>query len=472
MPCLLRNLPALLLMFCFAASAAVADGDDPKQTWGFIDPAGTLVIPAGWDNAEPFSEGLALVKRNKQFFFIDASGAVVITIDPKDSAHAFHSGRARVYKSGTGYGYIDRRGAWVIRPAFSDATDFSDGVAVVDRNRLIDISGRPLPMPAEAYEILGFSEGLAAFRAKEGGKFGYLDLAGNIVIKPQFHDAKPFRFGRALVYRSKGDDNGYWIDRQGKRVVEPDCNGCRWDFRNPMGDNGWVTDTWGFYDANARLVLKRGDFTVPDATPLWYQADAFFEGRAGAQGTHTRQWGFINETGEFVVKPVWDEVGRYAEGLALVRTGLSEVMRAGREAIAARAAEARVEEKRATDAAREASIPASARLPDGRVRFVWYEAHAAMKAYADGVRSYYIRYAVVTAPSGTAERDVIAAIPMDEKPGVQPLTILASQGVYVDTTGVPGSDLPRRLGLWNPDQRLFKSMFMIDSKQFAEVSLP
>ena len=42
--------------------------------WGYIDKSGTLVIPARYDDAWDFSEGLAHVNLNGRWFYIDKNG--------------------------------------------------------------------------------------------------------------------------------------------------------------------------------------------------------------------------------------------------------------------------------------------------------------------------------------------------------------------------------------------------------------
>ena len=49
--------------------------------YGFIDKSGKMVIEPQFDNAEPFSEGLAQVEKDGKLGFIDKSGKVVEKID-------------------------------------------------------------------------------------------------------------------------------------------------------------------------------------------------------------------------------------------------------------------------------------------------------------------------------------------------------------------------------------------------------
>ena len=71
---------------------------------------------------------------------------------------------AAVYKNGS-WGYVDRSGAWVIQPQFSQAEPYSMGLAAVKKN----------------------------------GKWGYIDDCGREIIKPRFDMADGFSGGLALV---------------------------------------------------------------------------------------------------------------------------------------------------------------------------------------------------------------------------------------------------------------------------------
>ncbi len=86
----------------------VNHGGSPNQhgfmtggKWGYIDQRGELVIPYRYDDAEPFSDGLAQVRVGQQWFFVDRQGKTVAALDPtlcKDGCQvlAFTEGLALV----------------------------------------------------------------------------------------------------------------------------------------------------------------------------------------------------------------------------------------------------------------------------------------------------------------------------------------------------------------------------------------
>jgi len=87
--------------------------------WGYIDKTGKLIIPAQFESAAPFSEGLAVIHQCGKAFFIDKRARTVIQGD-FNYASSFSGGLARVdeVKNGVSISkYIDKEGKIVWKPA-------------------------------------------------------------------------------------------------------------------------------------------------------------------------------------------------------------------------------------------------------------------------------------------------------------------------------------------------------------------
>jgi hypothetical protein len=128
------------------------------------------------------------------------------------------------------WGYEDSAGKIVIKPQFSRASRFSEGLALVwtggapltdsvvtsfVKMGYIDPTGHwVIHSRLEYYFYDDFSEGLVPFR-KQFGKWGYLDKMGKIVIRARFDWAGNFSGGIAPVLL---DSNCAHIDRNGKVV--------------------------------------------------------------------------------------------------------------------------------------------------------------------------------------------------------------------------------------------------------------
>ncbi len=113
--------------------------------------------------------------------------------------------------------FIDTKGK-LLNVRFIDAKSFSQNLAAVEiKNKwgFIDLDGNIVIKPIFDY-ALPFSEDLAPVKLKD--KWGYIDLQGNIVIKPQFDNAIPFHEDRAVI---KFNNLIGFINKEGEIIVQP-----------------------------------------------------------------------------------------------------------------------------------------------------------------------------------------------------------------------------------------------------------
>lgn len=196
---------------------------------GYIDKKGQRIIDFRFLGCLPFTcDALAVVTddsaRDYNYWFIDRAGAR--KLGPFLMVHPFRDGLARVMPLRVGdsfpVGFVNCAGEWAVKPQYVDASDFSEGIAMVSngrKNSLIDRAGRMLvDLPAELHADLFtfFSEGLGAVRAVADDRCGYINTDSKLVIPTQFNECAPFSDGLAGV--RVADKWGY-IDRQGKTVA-------------------------------------------------------------------------------------------------------------------------------------------------------------------------------------------------------------------------------------------------------------
>lgn len=217
---------------------------------GYIDETGRVVIAPRFDAARAFSEGLAYAEAKGFRGYIDRRGEPVITLKVEDLADRhggadltiedlagkdFHGGLAAVGSRGRGgqWGYIDRSGRLVVRPQYSFADDFSEGLAGVETGGkfgFIDGTGGwvipPRFRPRKGTErnatvaTSRFREGLAC--VSEDELYGYVDKRGEFRIAPQFAEAQEFSEGLAqFIISAEGRYMRGYMDRGGKVVIGP-----------------------------------------------------------------------------------------------------------------------------------------------------------------------------------------------------------------------------------------------------------
>jgi hypothetical protein len=199
-----------------------------KGLYGFIDHTGKFAIPPALLSAGDFSDGMVRVvlegpcfvpgsggcdigeivppnsEKNRalppscKFTFIDKSGRVISAVR-FDEAKPFSEGLAPV-RVGSLWGYIGKDGGMAISPRFDDAESFSDGVAAVAHGGLhgyIDKRG-VFVIPAQFKQASNFHEGVAYVGDPESG-YSYIDHRGKQAFRGSFVRATNFYHGLAHV---------------------------------------------------------------------------------------------------------------------------------------------------------------------------------------------------------------------------------------------------------------------------------
>lgn len=323
--------------------------------YGYIDNKGNVTIKPQFLEANYFSEGLALVTvagtteedlafERKYQGFIKPDGTFAIPPEPPNGVSEmpeyqmtgysfcdFHDGVARFHvgdMSGV-YGFLDRKGNVVIEPAFSEASDFSDGLAFASL-RVPQLDAFSLPE-----------------ESSEGHAVGFINKLGEFVIKRDvpFY-SHGFVDGRALciTYSGVGFGNYSLIDRrerilvpEGKYVLgQPVSEAIRAVKDGEVGllnSDGEILVEFGKYDQIfepdegsvflAELGMKKFliDSNGDQLTEVTEQGDIgrFREGMATIK--RNGRVGFIDSSGEVKIPLRFDFARQFRNGLALVRWG-------------------------------------------------------------------------------------------------------------------------------------------------------
>lgn len=99
--------------------------------FGFIDTTGQVAIDPAYNRAGLFNQGRAWVKREDQYFYINTNGERLETTYLKfDELSPFSDGVARV-RIFDEYGFIEPDSTFLITPKFSEAGSFFNGITYV-----------------------------------------------------------------------------------------------------------------------------------------------------------------------------------------------------------------------------------------------------------------------------------------------------------------------------------------------------
>lgn len=204
----------------FSEGLAPAMADDGKI--GFIDRTGAFVIgPVFDDFIKGFKQGQAQVMRGEDVISIDKTGKQVGPDLENVTTDETHEGMTAA-KQGEQWGYLDAKGNWVIKPTYTMAGPFSEGLASV---------------------------------SLDGEKFGYIDKTGKIVIEAKFGYADQFSEGKAAV---SVDGRTGFIDKKGAYVITPAFDYAD-DFNGglaPVQTENEGTYTYGVINEKGSYVLK------------------------------------------------------------------------------------------------------------------------------------------------------------------------------------------------------------------------
>lgn len=238
--------------------------------YGYIDTKGNYIINPVYSDATTFTEDIAwVVEKEGAPTAINKKGEVLFTLKEADAVYSFSDGMAR-YRIVSPYnekeylyGFVNRKGESVVTPAYSDARDFSEGVAAV---------------------------------ANENGEYGYINKKGELAVNYQFGDAKPFYKGRAIVC----DGTAYGtIDKSGKYVINPQFG---YMFQDEKDYEIQLQDgrQWGWCDAKGKIFIN----------PQFDAIDSF-EGNDLAPVRVERKIGFVNRKGTIVINPQFDNASPF-----------------------------------------------------------------------------------------------------------------------------------------------------------------
>lgn len=273
--------------------------------------------------------------------YLDRDGNMPLSTSFKD-ASVFVNGIARVQvEEGEKllYGFINQKGEYVVKPQFIEASDFSDGMAVVVRPNeapvVINEKGEQLFVMKSANAMQGFKGGLAAYAvySKEAGMplWGFVNAEGKTVINPQFMEVGSFADGRCKVAfpsKQKNSSRSEWsfINVDGKLITSE-----RYDYCSDFSEGRAIVardGKFGTINENGKLIIPMTyDELRPDADLLLFSLSgksgwidgkgkniiaAQFDNCSGFLGGDLapvksgKKWGYVNREGKFIIPAQYD----------------------------------------------------------------------------------------------------------------------------------------------------------------------
>ncbi|MDR1654265.1 MAG: WG repeat-containing protein [Prevotellaceae bacterium] len=268
--------------------------------------AGLFCFCVACSNSNQADLKLIPVESGDKWGYINKKGEYVINPQFQDAGF-FRDGLARVVSSDGKTGYIKEDGKYAIPAKFKSGTHFAEGLAFVVSDGsypvCIDKSGETKFSLKQAKYAVSFSEGLAMIVTADG-KYGFVDKSGKTVINPQFESANSFSEGLAAI--EQNNKCGF-IDKTGKIVINPQFDEVR-DFKNGKAvfHNG---KQYGYIDSKGSYAIN----------PQFDHAGNFSEGMAVVKSG--KEYGYITESGKIEINPQFDNADVFQSGLAVIEQG-------------------------------------------------------------------------------------------------------------------------------------------------------
>jgi len=174
-------------VFPFSSGVAAVKKDGK---WGYINSSGKALTDFSFDNAGSFNGFLAIVKKGEESFLIDLSFKKIMKLDAKYNIRELSSELAVLE------GFLPNKPSFLISKS---------GSVLVDEKR-------------NYYKIYGESDGLIRVMKNNDGlsSFGFINIKGEEIIPSIYEIANDFVHGLATVKTEKG-----WsvIDSKGKLLI-------------------------------------------------------------------------------------------------------------------------------------------------------------------------------------------------------------------------------------------------------------
>ena len=274
-----------------------------------VNEVGNLILE--YDDANNFSNGIACVKKDGKWGYVDKVGNIIIDFKYDEAGDFSEEGLAPVKNENFKWGYIDKTGNTVIDFQYIGADKFYEGIAQVQKDYqeylYIDVNGNAIN-DSTYKEGTNCSDNLIGV-AKDEKHWGYIDKSGNIVIDFKYLEVSCFENGLAWV-----NDNGtpQIIDKSGNvKLNGTDDYYIKNNFSEELaGVQSKLSDRkFGFIDINGDVVI--------DCEYDYY--DDFSEGLSAVKLNSNGKYGFIDKEGNLVIDYKYDSVSHFSEGLSAVK---------------------------------------------------------------------------------------------------------------------------------------------------------
>jgi len=284
---------------------------------------------------------MAVIKQNEKYGLINSKGEIVVK--PVWDYILGKSEGIYPVEIDSVWGYIDRKGKVIIEPQYWDADFFDEGFACVGSTKekygFINTKGDTVIDFIYDESFGSFSKGLADVTVNDS--CGYINKNGKVIIPLIYETCYPFLSDLAVVWTFEGEqvlinkkgetfeykeekykDKKLWslntypgafktengrgrLNAKGDTIIPPKYLSTG-NLSNKMYIVQDKNEKWGAYNEKGELVIK------PQFDNLWH----FYDGVANF--SLNKKWGFVNKKGKIMIDPKFDYASQSNNGLAYV----------------------------------------------------------------------------------------------------------------------------------------------------------
>lgn len=215
------------------------------------------------------------------------------------------------------WGYINKKGSFIIQPVYEYAGNFSCGYALVELNNtsmFIDAEGKLQNSPSITWASgLGFVNNFVVVESGDG-HWGILDESFNYVIQPMYYELGSNKDDFAAVAANglvsfrytKNEKVGFLDIKTGKVAIQP-----QYDYVPLPFLDGYASVAIG--DAQNRkegVINDSGEYVIQPIYEWIYN----FGKKRFVYTLDGENWGILNEKGEIIANPIYDNPGYRTQG--------------------------------------------------------------------------------------------------------------------------------------------------------------
>lgn len=306
-----------------------------KDKYGFINRKGKIIVPLIYDDAFPFYNGFASVKKGERWFYIDKKGNqledlknVVTTYKPiidnfvlvsdekknklkKGQLTSITTGMTEFMTKVKGSDYpenlFDLHSQKFL--FFSDHDEisgyFEDGLMKVVKNRKIGYVNKDnkVVIPLIYDEVKNISENTII--AKKDGFWGAIDLNNKIIIPFEYNYLNPFHEGVTFFSKDMNSKKIGYINFSNQIMIEPTLEFCWYgNFNNGIAV-AKKDDKYGYIDKNGKFIISN---IYKEAYP--------FKNKIALVKLENGNYIFINEKGQNVFSKDFKQLYPVKNGFA------------------------------------------------------------------------------------------------------------------------------------------------------------